>query len=304
MELLLIILNGVAIPALAPLVLGIIRKAKARMQNRIGASVLQPYRDLAKLFRKDEVISEDASWIFRAAPYMVFGTTLALSWGIPFVKASAAYAPMGDLLLFVYMLASGTFFLALAGMDTGGGFGGFGASREMMIAALAEGGLVLSLVAVAFLSGTPELALMPGILAHADSASLLPLALAGVAFFIALLAENARYPVDNPATHLELTMVHEAMILEYSGPRLALMEWAAATKLLICILVFVSIFMPWGVPDTLAMGLLVVLTKIGLVALVIAFIESTMAKFRIFRVPDLLFTSFVLGAIAILLVVL
>ena len=297
-----------AIPLLSPAVLGLIRKMKARMQNRRGASIFQPYRDIAKLFKKDEVVSEDNSWIFSAAPYIVFGTTLALSLGVPLI-GGLVQAPTGDLLVFVYLLATGTFFLALGGMDTGGGFGGFGASREMMIAALSEGGLILSLVAASFVAGTTVIALMPAALASLSPAALLPLLLAGAAFFIALLAENARYPVDNPATHLELTMVHEAMLLEYSGPKLALMEWAASSKLLIFIAIFVNVFVPWGLaassaPAAIGLAFVVFLAKVILTACAIAFIESTMAKFRIFRVPDLLFTSFVLGMIAVLTIVL
>ncbi len=310
MEIALTIFNGLALPALAPLVLGVIRKAKARMQSRIGASVWQPYRDLAKLFTKEEIVSEDASWISLAAPYAVFGSTVALSWGVALLGGVAAYPPMGDFLVFVYVGALGTFFLALAGIDTGSGFGGFGASREMLFAALAEGGMILSLAAAAFIAHTPYLAAMPRALAHLPLSELLPLLLAGAAFFIALLSENARYPVDNPATHLELTMVHEAMILENSGGRLALMEWASATKLLVFIALFVSIFLPWGAPVSLSPspGEMVLwfgtfVAQVLVIALAIAFIESTMAKLRIFRVPDFLFTSFVLSVIALILIV-
>ena len=252
----------VAVPLLSPAVVGLIRKAKARMQSRQGASIFQPYRDIAKLLRKDEVVSEDNSWIFSAAPYIVFGTTLALGASVPLV-GSIGWAPAGDLLVFVYMLAAGTFFLALGGMDTGGGFGGFGASREMMIAALTEGGLILSLVVASFIAGTANISMMPAALASVPFATLLPLSMAGVAFFIALLSENARYPVDNPATHLELTMVHEAMILEYSGPKLALMEWAASNKLLIFIAVFVNVFLPWGSAGSLEPAALGIALFIG-----------------------------------------
>lgn len=308
MEIALYVFQCLAVPLLSPAVLGLIRKVKASMQNRVGASIFQPYRDLAKLFRKDEVVSEDNSWIFSAAPYIVFGTTLALGISVPLI-GHISWAPTGDLLVFVYLIAAGTFFLALAGMDTGGGFGGFGASREMMVASLSEGGLILSLVAASFIAKTGNIAFMPAALSSLPLPALLPLALSGAAFFIALLAENARYPVDNPATHLELTMVHEAMILEYSGPKLALMEWAAANKLLIFIAVFVNVFLPWGwtsslAPIALAAALFMLLAKTIVVACAIALIESSMAKFRIFRVPDLLFTSFVLGVIAILLIVL
>ncbi len=308
MEIFFYTFQWLAVPLLSPAALGLIRKIKAYMQGRKGAGILQPYRDLAKLFKKDEVVSSDNSWIFSAAPYIVFGTTLALGTSIPLVSAFG-FAPAGDILIFVYVLAMGTFFLALAGMDTGGGFGGFGASREMMIASLAEGGLILSLVAASFLAQENNLATMPATLTLVPLTEFWPIFLAAGAFFIALLAENARYPVDNPATHLELTMVHEAMILEYSGPKLALMEWAASNKLLVFIAVFVNIFFPWGLATTLSPGalgiaFLIFLAKIVAVLFAIAFIESIMAKFRIFRVPDFLFTSFVLGALAVLLIVL
>ncbi len=308
MQFLLLISNLIAIPILSPIVLGIVRATKARMQSRRGASIFQPYRDLMKLFAKDEVVSEDNSWIFSIAPYIVFGTTLAIAAGVP-LASHVAFAPMGDVLVFAYTLAGGAFFLALAGMDTGGGFGGFGASREMMIASLTEGGLILSLVAVAFIANTTNLAAMTQSLPSLPLVAMLPLAIAGIAFFIALLAENARYPVDNPATHLELTMVHEAMLLEYSGPRLALMEWAASNKLLIFMAVFVDLFLPFGVPvnvtmSTIIVSFLIFAAKILLLAVAVACIESVIPKFRIFRVPDLLFTSFVLSVIAIVIIVL
>lgn len=303
------ILNALAVPVLSPAILGIIRKIKARMQSRSGASIFQPYRDLRKLFTKDEVISEDASWIFTWSPYIIFATTLAISAGIPMISAFTTFAPMSDMLVIVYVLAAGTFFIALSSMDTGSGFGGFGASREMMIAALAEGGLILSLISTAIMTGTTNLSLMAATLSHISDKQLLPLALAAAAFFITLLAENARYPVDNPATHLELTMVHEAMILEHSGRGLALMEWASTNKLLIFIAIFVNVFAPFGLaismsPAVLLTATVIFVVKVLIVAFVIAFIESTMAKFRIFRLPDFLLTSFVLGVIAILIVVL
>ncbi|OGG57602.1 hypothetical protein A2853_01905 [Candidatus Kaiserbacteria bacterium RIFCSPHIGHO2_01_FULL_55_17] len=296
------------VSALSPLSIGIIRKIKARVQNRVGASIFQPYRDLLKLFRKDEVVSEDASWIFLAAPYIVFGTTLAIASGLPILSPTFAFLPMGDVLVFAYLLAAGAFFLALAGVDVGGAFGGFGGSREMMIASLTEGGLILSLIAAAFLADSTNLSGIAIGIAQLNGTELLPLFIAAGAFFISLLAENARYPVDNPATHLELTMVHEAMILEYSGARLALMEWASANKLLIFVAVFVNVLLPWGTPlflggSSLAIGFGWFALKALIILLAIALIESGMAKFRIFRVPDMLFTSLVLSVIAILLVI-
>lgn len=305
MELLQYILQIVIVLGFSPLTVGVIRKIKARMQTRVGASVFQPYRDLVKLFHKDEVISEDASWVFRAAPYIVFGTTIALALGIPLI--SSLSTPLGDILVFVYIIATGAFFTALAGMDTGSAFGGFGASREMTIAALTEGGLILSLFAISLVAGTTNLGLMPAAL-DVSGKALAPLLLGIVGFGIALLAENARMPVDNPATHLELTMVHEAMILEYSGKRLALMEWASYNKLLIFLAVFVNLLMPWGMATSFTASALIpalafFLVKAIIAASAIGVLESVIAKLRIFRVPDLLLTAFVLSVIAILIVV-
>lgn len=300
-------LQIVIVIGFSPMVLGVIRTFKARMQTRIGASIFQPYRDLAKLFHKNEVVSEDASWVFLSAPYIVFGTTIALALGVPLISSFST--PLGDILVFAYVIATGAFFTALAGIDTGSAFGGFGSSREMTIAALTEGGLILSLFAISLVAGTTNLGAMPAGLLAVSGKALVPLLLALIAFGIALLAENARMPVDNPATHLELTMVHEAMILEYSGKRLALMEWASYNKLLIFIAVFVNILMPRDLTSSRAVGALLIALCIFLVkalsaASVIAFLESTIAKLRIFRVPDLLLTSFVLSVISIIIIVL
>ncbi len=292
------------IPVVSPLVVGVIRKMKARLQNREGASVFQPYFDIAKLFRKDEVLSEDASWIFRVAPFVVFGVTILIGWSVPIVFLGMTYVPASDFLVIMYLFLLATFFLALAGLDTGSGFGGFGSSREMMVSALAEGGLLFSLLVPALATGTTNVALIVETLQDFSLTQFSPILIAFLAFFIAFLAENSRFPVDNPSTHLELTMIHEAMILEYSGKRLALMEWAAMNKLLIFIVLGGNLFFPWGVSGQLAYGAILIAIavfalKTGLFVFAVAGIESTMAKFRIFRVPDLLFTSLVLGMIAL-----
>lgn len=313
-----LILQAFAVPALSPLMIGIIRRLKARLQNRSGASVFQPYFDLWKLFHKDEIISSDASWITRFSPYLIFSITVLVGMSVPVMTAvpissggeglpMLSFLISGDFIVIIYLLALGTFFLALAGMDAGSGFGGFGASREMTVAALAEGGLFFSLLVASLASESGNVILMVGRLQELPFQSFMPLFIAFLAFFIALLAENGRFPVDNPSTHLELTMIHEAMILEYSGKRLALMEWAAWNKLAIFTALGVNIFFPWGVATELsaaAAGVLVLSAlffagKAGLLLSSIALIESTMAKFRIFRIPDLLFTSFVLGVIAL-----
>lgn len=290
MKILSLILQCIFIPAVSPLMVGIIRKIKAHLQNRIGASIFQPYKDIWKLLHKDEVISRDASWIFRTAPYIIFGVTLSVGASIPlFTLYRNVWT--GDILVIVYTLAIGTFFLALAGMDTGSAFGGFGSSREMTVSALAEGGLIFALLTSALVHGATNVMSIAGAPID-DARQILPLILAFGGFFIALLAETARFPFDNPATHLELTMIHEAMILEYSGKRLAIMEWAAANKLLIFAALGANLFFP-------SSGAIIFLVKIFAIALAIALIESTMAKWRFFRLPDLLITSLILSAIAI-----
>ncbi|MCK9365331.1 MAG: NADH-quinone oxidoreductase subunit H [Syntrophales bacterium] len=298
------ILQPLFVPLLSPLVIGVIRKIKAKMQNRQGAGVLQPYRDLWKLFHKDEVISQDASWIFRIAPYIIFAVTLIVGAFIPIFNMNTFTAPLGDLLTVVYLLAIGTFFLALAGLDTGSAFGGFAASREMTVSALAEGGLIFSFFILALVSGSTNLFTIADSVLVANITSLQPIILAGLGYFIVLLAESGRYPFDNPATHLELTMIHEAMILEYSGRRLALMEWAAANKLFIFMTLGANLFSPWGLMHEFSLGALAVAVavftlKLSAFCFAIAFIESGIAKFRFFRLPDLLIVSFILNIVAI-----
>lgn len=311
-----LLLQLLFIPALSPLTVGIVRTFKARMQGRVGASVFQPYRDLVKLFKKDEVFSRDASWLSRALPYAIFAISVLIPLGVPlvstvvpelilpFFNTSVSLAPLSDFIVIVYLMALGTFLLALVAMDAGGGFGGFGASREMMVTALTEGGLFFSLFSASLAAESLSMFAVASSVLSLPSASWMPLSVGFAAFFIALLAENKRFPVDNPATHLELTMIHEAMLIEFSGKRLALLEWASANKLLVFIALGVNLFFPWGIAETLAPASLLLaplafFVKALILLAAIAFIESTIAKLRIFRLPDLLFTSFVLGMIAI-----
>lgn len=296
------------LPAISPLFVGIIRKIKAKFQNRQGASIIQPYKDIWKLFNKDEVISSDASWIFRFAPFIIFAVTLAVGAGIPIFASFLSNPFTSDILVMIYLLAIGTFFLALAGMDTGSAFGGFASSREMTVAALAEGGLLFSLLTVGIISGTTNLFSISNTISSFDFHFSLPIILAFIGFFIAMLAETARYPFDNPATHLELTMIHEAMILEYSGKKLALIEWAAANKLAIFMALGSSLFFPWGIASSLSFwaaisGIIFFIIKSLVFCGAIAIIESTIAKFRFFRLPDLLLISFILSIIAIGLII-
>ncbi|PIZ54865.1 formate hydrogenlyase [Candidatus Uhrbacteria bacterium CG_4_10_14_0_2_um_filter_41_21] len=300
----LFLLQGLLVPIISPLCVGVIKKIKARLQNRQGASIIQPYRDLWKLFHKDERISKDASWIFFFAPLVVFSVTVFVGWNIPLFSLDSGFFSTSDALVIVYALALGTFFLALSGLDVGPAFGGFGSSREMTLSALAEGGFIFSLLTVALLAGTTNLF---GIASHSlfDSGQhFVPVILAFLGFFIILLAETARFPFDNPATHLELTMIHEAMILEYSGKRLALMEWASANKLVLFFALGANIFFPIGLATGTAISAILIgvgalLLKLLAFCLVIALLESSMAKFRFFRLPDLLVASFILNAVAI-----
>lgn len=301
------IIQIVFVPAVSPLVIGVIKKIKARFQNRKGASILQPYRDLWKLFHKDEVVSRDASWVFRITPFIVFSVTLVVGASIPLAALFFANGYTSDIVVIIYTMAIGTFFLALAGMDVGGAFGGFGSSREMTVSALAEGGFIFSLLTLALVSGTTNVFSIAATIADLRITLLLPLVFAFAGFFIVLLAETARFPFDNPATHLELTMIHEAMILEYSGKRLALMEWASANKLLIFITLASNLFFPWGIAQmvslsALMLGITALLGKVLVFCFVIAVIESSIAKLRFFRLPDVLIVSFVLSAIAISLI--
>lgn len=294
----------VCIPALSPLAIGVIRKIKAAFQNRKGASVLQPYRDIWKLLHKDEVISADASWIFRFAPLAIFSITLVVGASVPLFASFLANGFTSDILVIVYLMAAATFFVACAGMDAGSAFGGFGSSREMTVAALAEGGLILSLLTVALMSGTSNVFAIAETISSAELTSLLPAFFSFAGFFIVLLAENKRFPFDNPATHLELTMIHEAMILEYSGKRLALIEWASANKLMIFIALGANLFFPWGIAHTagvmaIAFAVVTFLIKALVLCVSIAVLESVIAKLRFFRLPDVLFVSFVLSVIAI-----
>jgi formate hydrogenlyase subunit 4 len=295
------------VPAVSPLCVGIIRKIKAGFQNRVGAKITQPYYDIWKLFRKDEVISRDASWIFKCAPYIIFSLTLIIGASVPLFTSFFSFNLLSDLLVIVYLIALSTFFLALAGMDAGSPFGGFASSREMTMAALTEGGLISSLLALALAAHSTNLFSMVHSPASLSMFSFPPVLLAFFAFLIAMLSETARFPFDNPATHLELTMIHEAMILEYSGKRLALIEWAAANKLLIFLALGVNMFFPAGLTASLEStailtALVLFLLKVLILSLCVAVLESSMAKFRFFRLPDLLLISFILSVIAIILI--
>ena len=290
---------------LAPGLVGVIRWMKARLQNRRGAPPWQPYLELRKLFAKEVVVSNNASWLFRAAPFIVFGSTVAVTLLVPLLAVPLPLGGAGDLVVVVYLLLLGTFFLALAGLDPGSPFGGMGASREMTVAALAEPTMALAIFALAWGAGSTNLGQIAFRTLAAPAEALAPgHLLAFAAIFVVTLAETGRLPVDNPGTHLELTMIHEAMVLEYSGRYLALIEWAAALKLLIFFTLLGNLFVPWGVAVTLAPGALLwaVLTlTLKLVTLggAVALVETHIAKLRLFRVPELLSASFILALLAV-----
>jgi len=290
---------------LAPGVVGLVRWLKARLQNRRGAPPWQPYRELRKLFQKEVVVSRHASWLFHLAPFVVFASTLAVAVIVPVLAVPLLVDRIGDLLVVVYLLLLGTFFLALAGLDPGSAFGGMGASREVTVAALAEPTLAVAIFALARSAGSTNL----GEIAARTTADPLSAVspghlLAFAALFIVMLAETGRLPVDNPATHLELTMIHEAMVLEYSGRYLALIEWAAALKFLVFFILLGNLFVPWGLARALtleavmtAVGVFAV--KVVVLAVAVAVLETRVAKLRLFRVPELLSASFVLALLAV-----
>ena len=292
--------------ALAPGLSGLIRWLKARLQGRRGAPPWQPYFELRKLFAKERVISHNASWLHRAAPYVLFGTTVLATALVPLVFVPTPMDRAGDLFTVVYLLLLGTFALSLAGLDTGSAFGGMGASREMTVVALTEPTVALAICALALTAGSTNLGAIAGVTIAQPARALGPgHLLAFAALFIVTLAETGRLPVDNPSTHLELTMIHEAMVLEYSGPYLALVEWSAALKLFMFFSLAANLFVPWGIavslsPAALLLGLVALVIKLVLLAGAVAMLETRVAKLRLFRVPELLSASFLMALLAVM----
>jgi len=299
-----VLLQGGLLILGAPLVRGLIRVLKARLQNRRGPPLFQSYFDLIKLFQKESVASHNSSFIFQIAPWIIFGATASSALFLPVIFRFSPIWFSADIILIVYLLALATFFMALAGLDAGSAFGGMGSSREMMIYSLSEPAAILSIFAVAYGAGSTNIANVVEYFFANPSA----LFTAGNIFaFLALfiVAENKRVPVDNPATHLELTMVHEAMILEYSGRQLALIEWASALKLTIFFVLLANIFFPAGLTGALSLAgvlfaLVVFAFKIGILAAMVALVESSIAKLRLFRLPDFIMVAFTLAFIALI----
>ncbi len=289
----------------APALVGVIRLTKARLQNRQGAPIWQPYFEIRKLFAKEVVVSSNASWLFRAAPYVIFSSAVAVTFVVPLLAVPLPFDPFGDLLVVVYLMLLGTFFLALAGLDPGSPFGGMGSSREMTVAALAEPTIAVAIFALASGAGSTNLGHIASRIVESPSAVLTPgHAMAFASLFIVMLAETSRLPVDNPSTHLELTMIHEAMVLEYSGRHLALIEWASAVKLLVFFSLLANLFVPWGIatgahPVEIVLAVIALVLKLLALAVAVAVLETRVAKLRLFRVPELLTASFVLALLAV-----
>ena len=297
----------VLVLSLAPLLTGVIRKIKARLQRRRGASVIQPYRDLARLMRKDAVLAENASWLFRIAPYMIFAATWVAAALVPTFATGLMFSWSADLIAIIALLGSARFAQALAALDIGTGFGGIGASREMMIATLAEPAMIMIVFTLALVAGSTQLSTVADFMLNGGPGLRVSLALAAVALTLVAIAENGRVPVDNPATHLELTMVHEAMVLEYSGRHLAMIEFAASLKLLLYVSLIACVFVPWGLApmggDLGAYGIGAASYALKLLAgaVLLAFFETAIAKMRVFRVPNFLGAALMLGLLGTLL---
>ncbi|NLS17587.1 formate hydrogenlyase [Rhizobium sp. P40RR-XXII] len=292
---------------LAPLLTGVVRMFKARLLRRRGPSLIQPYRDLIRLLRKEAVVAENASWLFRAAPYLIFAATWVAAAIIPTFATGLLFSWTADLIAIIALLGSARFFLALAGMDVGTSFGGIGSSREMMIATLAEPSMLLIIFTLALVAGSTQLSAIAAFMTSPQVGLRVSLAIALIALVMVAIAENARIPVDNPATHLELTMVHEAMVLEYSGRHLAMIELAASLKLLLYISLIACLFAPWklvafGVgPLAYLIGLFAYLAKLAAGGALLALFETATAKMRVFRVPEFLGAALMLGLLAALL---
>jgi formate hydrogenlyase subunit 4 len=275
--------------------------------RRRGASVLQPYRDLWKLTRKEAVVAENASWLFRAAPYVIFATTWVAAALVPTFATGLLWSAAADLIVIVALLGTARFLLALAGLDVGTSFGGIGSSREMMFASLAEPAMLMAVFTLCLFAGSTQLSSISVFMLGPQAGLSISLALALVALIIVSIAENARVPVDNPATHLELTMVHEAMILEYSGRHLAVIEAAAALKLLLYLSLIACVFVPWGTAVSGAGAVAYVIgfgayaIKMTVLAFMLVVFETAIAKMRVFRVPEFLGVALMLGLLGTIL---
>jgi formate hydrogenlyase subunit 4 len=292
---------------LAPLLTGLVRKIKARLLRRRGPPILLPYWELSRLIRKEVVLADSASWLFRVIPYTIFAATWVAAALVPTFRTNLLFSWTADLIAIIALLGSARFFLALAGLDVGTSFGGIGSSREVMIASLAEPAMIVIVFTVALVAGSTQLSSVAAFMASPDVGLRVSLGLALIALVMVAIAENARVPVDNPATHLELTMVHEAMVLEYSGRHLALIELTSSLKLLLYVSLLACLFVPWGVAAptagaaALGLGMLAYLGKLAVGGFLLALFETSIAKMRVFRVPEFLGAALMLGLLATLL---
>jgi formate hydrogenlyase subunit 4 len=293
--------------ALAPLLTGLVRKMKAQFLRRQGPPLVQPYRDLARLLRKEVVLATSASWLFRAIPYLMFAATWVAAALVPTFATGLMFSWSADLIAIIALLGLARFFLALAGLDVGTSFGGIGSSREVMIASLAEPAMLMIVFTLALVAGSTQLSTMSGFLSSGEAGLRVSLGLALIALVMVAIAENARIPIDNPATHLELTMVHEAMLLEYSGRHLALIDLSAELKLLLYVSLISCLFLPWGIAApgagvaALLIGFVALLAKLAICGFLLAVFETSIAKMRVFRVPEFLGAALMLGLLATLL---
>ncbi|WP_374572722.1 respiratory chain complex I subunit 1 family protein [Phenylobacterium sp.] len=293
--------------ALAPLLTGLVRKVKARVLRRRGPPLLQPYLDLARLIRKEAVVADNASWLFRAAPYLIFAATWVAAALVPTFASGLLFSWSADVIAIVALLGSARFFLTLAGMDVGTSFGGLGSSREVMIASLAEPAMLMVVFTVSLVAHSTQLSTISQLVDFSLMGLRISLAMGLIALILVALAENARIPVDNPATHLELTMVHEAMVLEYSGRHLAMIEIGASLKLVLYLSMIAALFLPMGMahpgdpPLAYLVGLVAYLAKMTLGGVLLGVFEVSIAKMRVFRVPEFLGAALMLGLLATLL---
>lgn len=292
---------------LAPLLTGFVRKVKARLLRRQGPPLLQPYRDLARLLRKEVVLADNASWLFRVTPYIVVAGTWVAAALVPTFRSGLLFSWSADLIAIIALLGSARFFLALAGLDVGTSFGGIGSSREVMIASLAEPAMLMIVFTLALIAGSTQLSTMAAYMGSPEVGLRVSLGLGLIALVMVAIAENARIPVDNPATHLELTMVHEAMVLEYSGRHLALIELSSFLKLLLYVSLIGCLFAPWGTalpdaaPRELLIGAAAYVGKLAVGGVLLAVFETSIAKMRVFRVPEFLGAALMLALLATLL---
>jgi formate hydrogenlyase subunit 4 len=299
------ILQVIILIGLSPMFAGWVKMLKCWSQGRLSAGILQPYRDLAKLFSKDVILAENASWIFRFTPYLVFGTAVLAGGIVPMLSTDLPLSLTADVIVLVGLFAIARFFTALAGMDIGTAFGGMGSSREMMIASLAEPAMLMAIFTVSLSCRSTSLSGIVDVILGAAAIAKPSIAFAFFAFVLIALAETGRIPVDNPATHLELTMIHEAMILEYSGRHLALIEWAGMMKLFLFMAIGAALFAPWGIasavsPESIPLAFVYLMLKIGASGIVLVLIETGLAKMRLFRLTEFLGAAFLMATLGML----